>query len=342
MPESLWKKVTGPSAGLVKRHYVEQRTEALRRRNPTLEDRIAKALQEELPAGTLKRGDDWMEVYRKITGNLQKAPLTINFNASSWFASENHYESYAQVYALSGLSAEGTGQLISSGLNPALTRAAVDDRVTFAGLRGNHAPSQPRRGLMPGRQGIDRVRTQMEFRAGSALRTAPDPKDPTKTVTYADSTNPHFNPKTKQVFTALNYGRRNNGSSTMYGDSHFVLNPKFKLNALYFAGDTFNPGMNGAVQASYPTLGSLVAFANPLMRKSIVQSCYFGAVLSDTSSTGLLLEAHVFEDLTFTGNIEEIRLRATPGTAEYENARKFARKHGAKLVLVGAPSAGFY
>lgn len=48
-----------------------------------------------------------------------------------------------------------------------------------------------------------------------------------------EASNPYFNPWSKQIFAALNYGRRPHGATVTYGRSYLVLNLKFKTNAIY-------------------------------------------------------------------------------------------------------------
>lgn len=336
--QTLWKKVTGPSAGLVQQHYVEGRVEALYRRNRSLEKQVAQALASAPAlAGMKLGGDKWIPVYETINRNLQAASLTINFSADSWFTTENNYSTYAQAYSRSGRHA-GQAQLLGDPKNPPVIRANADDRVTFDNLVGAKAPQVPQRGLMPGRQGVDRVREQMAFRAGPNTRTVADPAKPSQPdKKYADSTNSRFNADSKQVFAALNYGRRFHGSTCDYGSSHLVLHPKFKVNALYYPGDTFYIP-DGSMQAAFHVLGSLVAWAKPVMLDAIIKSCYSNNVLPNTSDEKLLLEGHVFSELTFAGNISEVVLDARHGSIQHQNARKFCAKHGIKLVLVGPVS----
>jgi len=336
-----WKHVEGPSAGLVQRHLVAARQEALYRRNKDLEQRVAKALAEHPKLqGQKLKGDRWLPVYEKISASLQSADLTINFPAESWFATENRFETYAQQYERSGrndASPDRSWQFQGDTLlNPARTRANQDDKITFGGLSSS-GPTTPRRGLMPGRQGLDRIRERMEFRAGGTQRTAPNPKKPNNDFTFVDSTNRHFDPKTKQVFAALNYGRRAHGSNYDYGTSHFILSPKFKVNALYYPGDTFYH-TDASQQLAFHIIGAAVAFAQPHLLDAIVSSCYFDTRLEDTKDPLYLLEAHLFTELRFSGNIETIVLDAPFGSTYHANARKFAHKHGARLVLTDAPA----
>ena len=149
----------------------------------------------------------------------------------------------------------------------------------------------------------------------------------------ARSQNPYFNPKTKQVFAGLNYARRPHGSNIDYGTSHLVLHDKFKVNAVYFGGDTFFDHKDASKQAAFGTLGALVAWADPSLLGEIIRSCYQGGMLGDTTNPKLLIEGHIFSELPFAGNITTIYLDAAAHSEIHNNARKFATKHDAKLVV---------
>lgn len=343
---TLWKKVTGPSAGLVQQHFVEARQNELRRRNPELEGKVAKVLTEHSALKHLKlKGDQWLEAYRKINKNLQDAELTINFTGESWFTTENLYPSYTQMYERA-VGADDKLLLKSDKFNPADVRARVDDAVTFPKAWGA-AAATPQRGLRPGMQSGQRIKAQMEFGAqkrhehmvksqGNGLF---DDDEETMQLLGVSSLNKQFNPKTKQIFAALNYGRRPHGSSTLYGDCFLVLHPRLKINALYFGGDTFVlEATNRLDQTPYGMLGSIIAHAMPPLVNAIITSCYQGQALNDATkmaATDLLLEAHIFGALPFAGNLVDVCMPLRyKGTVIGTNADKFAKKHGAKLRWV--------
>lgn len=345
---NLWKKVTGPSAGLVQQHFVEARQNELKRRNPDLESKVAKVLMEHPALKQLKlKGDQWLEPYRKINKSLQGAELTINFSGESWFSTENLYSSYTQMYERS-VGADGTMLLKSDKLNPADVRARVDDAVTFPkGWGAGAAPAVPQRGLRPGAQSAQRIKAQMAFGAqkrhehvvksqGGGLF---DDGEDTRQLLGVSSLNKQFNPKTKQIFAALNYGRRPHGSSTLYGDCFLVLHPRLKANALYFGGDTFVlEATNRLDQTPYGMLGSIIAHAMPPLVDAIIASCYRGQALNDADkrdATDLLLEAHIFGALPFSESLVDVCMPLRyRGTVIGTNAEKFVKKHAAKLRWV--------
>lgn len=304
-----------------------------------------------------------LDAYGALQRGLQAAELTINFKSRSWFMTENHYPSYATMYER-GMGADGSFTLTDAdSANPARMRAAADDKLTFpsnwvqvdtklgditAGRGADRYDmkvqpgARPARGLAPGARGMGDVAakmttgklTQTAFGKGAGAHYTPQ--------------NPHFDPKTKQVFAALNYGRRPHGSSTFYGHSYLVLDHKFKTNAMYYIGDTFgvfleNSRLSGNDQVGYDLLGTLVAKTSGLRRKALIDSCYRNMRLPDTDDMGMLLEAHLFEPLLFTGNVREVHVSATTADgpltgAEWQtiqtNARKWARKHGARLFFI--------
>jgi hypothetical protein len=331
-----WKQVTGPSAGLVQRHFIEARQEQLYRRNPDLERNIAQIIKDngllkqhyKVGGIKIKRGDiKWLDVYSKITKSLQKADFTINFAAEKpspiggapWFLTDNTYTSYTQVYERS----IHDGEVVYSA-SDAKHRVVADDRVTFPTTAPSNQPTQPFRGLRPGRQSQQRVESRMRFGDYEEVTR------PGKTGIV--SKNPHFDPKTKQVFAALNYGRRPHGCSTYYGSSHLVLSPKFKINALYFAGDTFF--LTAQEQFAYHILGAVLHYGKEEMVRDVIQSCYFDNALCDTDKTHLLLEGHIFGTLPFKNNIEKVVLEENTSFVVQRNARKFASRWGAKLVCL--------
>jgi hypothetical protein len=152
--------------------------------------------------------------------------------------------------------------------------------------------------------------------------------------------NPHFNPKTREVFTGVNYGRRPHGSTTTYGWSHMVLNDRFKTNAIYFAGDTFEKN-TADTQASYDLLGTLFLHASNLLRQELIKACIQGMSLSDQGGDNpkLLVEAHLFETLSFRGGVEKMHVylgdvaSGNEYAAVYANANKFATRHGIAITF---------
>jgi len=352
---------SGTKSGAVQHAFVNARIADINRHaisklfTPTLD--ALKAADPSLRKASRKQLED---AFMHMQQRLQTAPLTINFMSTKWFMTPNNYDSYTQMYerAVSG----GQMKLTDSPLNPAAIRVAADDRATFpksavdadfevTGMGGRwkkydlKAAASPAvgRGLAPGGRGL----------GDAVVKMAPGALNKTAAGEYTAS-NPQFDPRTKQVFAALDYGRRPHGACFDYGYSHLVLSDKFKRDAIYFGGDTFGVMEGKAVtaedQVSYDVLAAVFLKANPTLRRDLLSSCLRDGRLGDTKEKDLLLEAHLFEAVRFTGGATEMhvsgkdQLTQADGSkrpvtgAEWQtiqtNARAFARKHGVRIFFV--------
>ena len=145
------------------------------------------------------------------------------------------------------------------------------------------------------------------------------------------SENQKFDPRTKQVIAALNYGKRVHGSCVYYGESYLLLKPNLKRDAIYFAGDTF--GCQGAhEQASYDYLATLYLHAKPGLRQLLVATCLYKSSMTDTADAGDLVEAHIFSTVYFSRDVVALYLKSTTDRNVLANAKKFCNKRGIKLV----------
>lgn len=343
-----WNPVQ-PSSRVVQQSFVNARVNEISRSSGDLkQDTIQAFLNDSTLASRLKGNSASRkrafceDAYDKLTRTLQSRDLTINFKAASWFTTENPYNSYAQMYerAIKG------GRMIlddSDAKNPANIRVAADDRVTFP---TQWAASQPaaRRGqpgavtLSPGGPSTQQIMGRMM--AGRQLTPLGPAANILNPVPLAgehsgyESPNIKFDPKTKQVFAALNYGRRPHGSSTEYGSSYFILSEKFKVDAIYFPEDTFYAS-GATLQVSYNTLGAIFLKAKPQMRQVIISSCFDNVRLPDTSDGSLLMEAHIFQPLLFAGGLSAMVLEESASEQVVQNAKTFCRKWKVRLVVPG-------
>ena len=273
-----------------------------------------------------------MEGVTHMTERLQTADLAINFRAQTFFTTPNKWSSYMQMYEMAV--ATNNGLVQSTQVNRADRRVAADNDATF----GKGMTDGNRFNFKGAFEGLGRVMSP------GAPRRVVLPKE--KFASY-ETTNPHFNPRSKQVFAALNYGRRPHGACTKYGLSYFVLKPHFKINALYFAGDTFSQeshSVSADDQVSFALLGAIYAKADMELRRDLEQSCLRDGTLGDSEEPHLLLEAHLFEPLFFSGNIETVYVCRDDQTSGGDtmdpmewhnvitNARAFGEEHGAKVV----------
>jgi hypothetical protein len=345
MPKLLeWKAATGPSAGLVQQHFVKRRLAELTRIAPKMDARVRKRI---IKALALDPDDsvEWVAAYDKINATMQSRHLTINFEEDKWFSTENTYDSYTQMYERSTMVSDpttGKKKLLLEGnsKNPTAMRAAADDKVTFP-ANWDIQNTGPARGLAPGVQSGRRLMNQMAFGTHKA-HTLPKPGGKAgETIDGVIPDAPYFNPKTKQLFAALNHGRRPHGSTVYYGSSHLVLADKFRANALYFMGDTFgvqalsrNPG---AQAVPFSNVAAVVGgdSVHDNVAIKLIQAVYADQMMPDELGSDSLVEAHLFEPLPFHKNITEVVISTMDTTSDIvKNARKFAHKHGAKLVLV--------
>jgi hypothetical protein len=255
----------------------------------------------------------------KLTGYLQQRDLTINFDATKWFSKPNEYTSYLQMYAkdaFAGVDAHGNPELrlppTTDVNNPRKNRDISDDRVTF----GKNIDS-------PERSGIARLmRTGgIDWKAG--------PK-------YFHIKNGQFNPKARQVFAALNYGRCPGGSTTKYGKSVLILNPGLKRNAIYYMGDTFD--LDSSDRLTYGTLaGAFLTKQDPVFL-DLLMACHFLHRLPNNDDPKRLLEAHIFGPVSFAHDVVRIRFAKEEADANSEvkkNARAFIRKFNIDAFIVG-------
>jgi len=342
-PANPWLAKRNPSAQLVQSHYIETRLEEMEASSKPGRQAALDVLYEMLlerldPSKKRKiKFKELMRVYNAIERNLQSADLTINFGADAWFTEENPYDTYTQMYERA--MERGTMVLRSTPMNDARARAEVDNQVSFPD-DWKSVETKAQRGLTPGRQGADRIMRQMNT---GNLVPAGNPAD--KAFHASES---FFNPRTKQIFLGLNYGRRPHGSAVNFGRSYFVFDPAMKAHCMYYGGDTFmhrgGKSHAGTIQYAYDNLGAIMGSKHNgdfLFRSDIFKSCYEGQVLGDIASIDqckfYLLEAHHFGELKFRDHVEYLVI-SPKGISDpsqwpqiVENARKFSARLGIKL-----------
>ncbi|MDE3186356.1 MAG: hypothetical protein KGM96_02380 [Acidobacteriota bacterium] len=341
---SSWAPVQ-PSAKVVQHHYVNARAHEINKGQGSKlrSDTIAAFRNHPILAARFKgysgaKKDAFCEdAYERFTAILQSRDLTINFEAAKWFSQENTRDSYKQMYA-GGIGDDGV-MLLKDGAkgNFADVRVAADDRVTFPTQWQNVQPPA-HRGLRPGLQSGDQIQKRMlagakieAFVPGQIAKAQITPATNAKGDKGYHSPNKYFNPHSKQVFSAVNYGRRPNGSSTYYGNSYLLLNPKLKVDALYYSGDTFQVASADA-QVSYKTLGAIFLKSTDHMRKLLIDSCFDNMRLPNTAHASELLEAPIFQEVRFATEVAELHLEPSPPGIML-NAKRFCAKWGIKLSI---------
>jgi hypothetical protein len=341
-PATPWIAKTSPSAHLVQKQYVETRLEELEaNRKPGRKaalDVLHAMLLAKAPLNKKPKKIPFKEllrVYDAIERNLQSAELTVNFKCETWFMDENPYDTYTQMYQRA---VEGNRMVLrNTDVNNADDRALADNAITFpTSWQRGQAPLQ--RGLRPGRQSPERIQRQMDT---GPLVPIHKPED----LPAFLAGNPHFNPHTKQVFLALNYGRRPHGSSINYGYSHFVAKGDLKAKCFYYAQDTFmraKKGVDaGSIQVPYDELAALLeGNGDPHLQEAIFASCYEGKMLEDEVKTlckYYLVEAHHFGEMTFGEHVDYMVISPEGISSRslwprvVANASKFAKRNKIRL-----------
>lgn len=351
-----------PSSKVVQHAFVNARVHEINRGGNSLRNDTIQAFLQDPTLGPRLKGYSSSkkrafceDAFDRLTKTLQSRDLTINFKAWKWFSNENRYETYAQMYER-GLRG---GRMIlddSDPDNPAEIRVGADDRVTFPtqwaaaqpGLRRGQAgattlsPKGPSTQSIVGRMMAGRTllpEGQLVPGANHLNRVPLAGENP-----GYESPNAKFDAKTKQVFAAVNYGRRPSGSCTKYGLSHMILSNKYKTNAIYFPEDTFYAS-GASLQVSYQVLGALFLKAKHFMRKNLIDSCFDIIRLPDSSDGADLMEAHIFEPVQFKGGVATITLADEPATDNepphpltpqiLDHAKTFCRKWGITLSVPG-------
>ncbi len=335
------EKLQRVQARVVQHHYVRAQLHVINTgRKGGLEDETLAALK--MHAMYHDKDTEYLRiVLDHLTKTLKGADLTINFTAQGFFGSPNTSTSYTQMYERAvrpvnfGLTQENHMRLKGDLLNPAVERAEADNNATF---RNDQTRQFGFRGKF---EGLGRVMSPGPLRA---------PTVDAKPGEF-EATNIYFNPKSKQVFAALNYGRRPHGACKTYGQSFFVLKEKFKTNAIYFAGDTFQAKSAGAKvsaahQVSYDLLGAIYGKAQQCLRDELIKGCVEMVPLTDDAGeiASNLIEAHLFEPLNFRNNIEKICLsrgdthksrtmKEDQWQTVVKNANDFAAINGATVEL---------
>jgi hypothetical protein len=334
-----------PTSSSIQKEYVEKRKRMLFANDDAKTAAVRKVV--EALQAQHKVTADWHDTYLRIHRAMQAAELTINIDAGSWFSQENTYATYAQMYERA-VGPDGKMVLTDADpLNPAASRAMTDDLITLPDDWADSPRFSQRRRLYKA--------LNVTGATSSSLKKVDS--DPTKTPKLAgdkttgfSTTNKHFKPKAKQVFAALNYGRRPHGSTTTYGFSYLVLNPRLKENALYYPADTFILGGVGTrAQATFNTIGALLQFAGRTLQRDLWSSCHDHHRLGDPdpSDLNLLVEAHLFKQIKLAEDIQDLVLSRTQKsgrtpwsdqdwTTIIANATKWCRRNSVRLIFASS------
>jgi hypothetical protein len=337
-----------PSSKSIQKEYVDKRLRHIKHEDKAKAQAVADkiiALQRQHHIGSDQRPVPWTDTYLRIHERLRAADLTINLDAGSWFARDNTYATYSQMYERA-TGANGQMALKDDEYNKAAVRAVADDLVTLPEEWANAHPFSQRKRLYKAMN----VTGATKAGAGghmAALKAAHHPTLVGDGKQGFATTNTHFKAKAREVFAALNYGRRLHGANTTYGFSYLILDPKLKQRALYYPSDTFFLATQGVTsQCSYDTLGSVLKGAHPEMVTALWKSCYGRESLPDTAKGVLMIEAHIFKKLKIAEDVQTLvlsraRNNTRPPFAENEwrdivkNATVWCNRNAVRLVFSG-------
>ncbi|TCH96370.1 hypothetical protein EJV46_20535 [Roseococcus sp. SYP-B2431] len=302
-PTQLPANMQTTSARVVMQHFARSEVRHLGKREAELHAQVVAKLRGMYEFVNMTDAQ-LADVIKNMARALQSAQLTINFPTVGWFDRPNHYRVYKQMYERGDevvTADDGARERIIKGnaSNPAGTRDKVDAKVSFA-------PNVD----TPGMQGVKRFMHtgNGELRGKSVLVS-----------------NAQFNSKARQIFAALNYGRRTGGCSTHYGPHYFVLKERFKHNAIYYMGDTFTPGMDHNSRVTYGFLPALILHATKDGLQDLINACYRSMTMQNTDRADLMVEAHIYDRIVFSEAVEEMVI----------NRRKFHEDIRSQIYLAG-------
>jgi hypothetical protein len=294
-----------PSSKSIRKEYVEKRQRELFKNSDTkttaVKDSVEQLMEKygiQVTQGQGLTDGNWYPIFLKIADVLRASPLTINMDSRAWFSSRNTRGTYNQMYE-NNVQADRSVLLKKNLENDPIARSYADDKVTLPEDWATAKKGSQRRRLYDALNFTGITDATLVDAGKSTLIQGKD-QDGANT---AQTTNPKFKAKAKQVFAALNFAHRPHGSTVKYGFSHLVLQEKLKEKALYFGGDTFyvagtrNPM---AAQATFQTIGAILGSPNQDLVKELFECCCLRKRLDDTSNDYLIVEAHIFKKVKMT------------------------------------------
>jgi hypothetical protein len=320
MPTALPDKYESVSGKVVMHQFARGEVRNLSKEHDALHGKVVEKLLS-LPEFAGMGPDQLSEIIKNMTYRLQTAKLTINFSIAGWFAAPNETKFYTQMYERGTTRvanpAGGTEKHVAGNkMNTANKRDAADTRAMF----GANIDS-------PDMEGAARFMKTggMEDGIHGSYKIA----------------NGQFNPRARQLFAGLNYGRRPNGSTTDYGKSFLVLREGMKRNAIYYMGDTFLNSVTADTRVTYGTIFAVLLHAGEDdVVVDLINSCYRGMTLENISGNmKKLLEAHIYSPINFSQDVDEMHasqseLRGAKADAIRKNMQDFCTKNKIKLVLI--------
>jgi hypothetical protein len=319
-PTALPEKHEPVSAKVVMHQFARGEVRNLSKAHDDLHAKVVDKLLS-LPEFSRMGPEQLTAVIKNMTHKLQSSDLTINFSVAGWFTAPNDTKFYTQMYErgttrVAGADGGTEKHLKGNKMNTANIRDAADTRVMF----GANIDS-------PDMEGAARfMKTGGTEDAGASSFKI---------------NNGQFNPRARQLFAGLNYGRRPNGSTTDYGKSYLVLREGMKHNAIYYMGDTFLKAITADVRVTYGTLFAVLLYTDEDdVVADLINSCYRGMKLDNVmGNMKKLLEAHIYSPINFRQDVDEMHaaeseLKGSKGEAIRKNMQDFCVKNSIKLVMI--------
>jgi hypothetical protein len=264
--------------------------------------------------------DRVLDVVRRMTRTLQEAEVTINFKADEWFAGENTYDAYTQMFERHQITDNQGRRLDVAKTTPSSTpdrRAQCEERKFLGPM------DTDRRGkLNLGANAVNRF-GQTEGMRPQGEYWIPD--------------NPHFVGASRPRYAALNFTGDRNGAlaseAQYYGHSVLVLKDDVKRIATFCAGDSFLQFVQPGQFCTYDTMAALITW----MHADLFEDLHAKVVHNRTvqARPGKYIECHIFGPLRFRDKLESIRASKQELLKSHggRSLRTAARLYGAEVNL---------
>ena len=261
-----------------------------------------------------------LDAVRHMTRTLQEAEVTINFKADEWFAGENTYDGYTQMFERHQITDNQGRRIDVAKTTPSgkPDRRAQCEEAKFLG----EMDLQRRGRLNLGANTVNRF-GQTEGMRPQGEYWIPD--------------NPHFVGASRPRYAALNFTGDHNGAlaaeGQYYGRSVLVLKDDVKRIATFCAGDSFMGWVQPGQFCTYETMTALIAW----MPAELFEDLYAKALQNRTVAArpGKYIECHIFGPLRFRDKLMTIRA-SKPELLKSQGGRSLrtaTRLYGAEVNL---------
>jgi len=290
-------------------------------------------------------GFDALALVAALTNYLDKCKLTVNFCAfrdkdndytvwlgQGWFCQPCTYDSYKQAFEIR------TGEDYlgrKRDLVPDMM-AGEGSNIRAANESTKIVHAEPQRGKMLSGAVSRFSDPRRPDDQGVAFKPLPDNNK------LLAARNPHFVGASRPRYAALNYTNNPNGAvpDPLYGLSCFVLKDHLKNLATYCAADSKSDKVTAQTICTRKTLGALLAWMDDAILENLLAAWSSGPTknLIQEGKAMCFLECHMYSDVTFLSEVEEMHLSlrevGDKHTKQHKNAKEFAKKWKIPIVMV--------